>query len=153
MFAIYHLLNWENSSIPKDLLRWTNEALFVADKKSDLNGLYYRLRRRGASRGKKCYDFINSPVKIRSYAVSLRGKRCFCTKASAPRRHRKYWRNTSALRFHGHWQLKNKSGFAGKTNLDQFAHGSSGETSAYGRQKMPGTRPGCPAAAPAARSR
>jgi aspartyl-tRNA(Asn)/glutamyl-tRNA(Gln) amidotransferase subunit A len=117
-------------------------------KKSDLNAFITVCEEQALRQAQDADDFINSPGENPFLCgIPSAAKDLFCTKGI---------RTTAASKILDNYippydstvikKLKDqKSVMLGKTNLDQFAHGSSGETSAYGptknawdKSRMPG---------------
>jgi len=92
-------------------------------------------------------DRHSPPAPAAPTGVPIAHKDIFCTQVSAPPAVHAcsitssrpttppWWRDSRGRRDH-----------AGKTNMDEFAMGSSSETSFYGPCAIPGTRSSCPAA-------
>jgi len=107
-------------------------------KKSDLNAFITVCEDEALAEAKNADDFINSPGENPFLCgIPYAAKDLFCTKGI---------RTTAASKILDQYvapydstvigKLKEqKAVLLGKTNLDQFAHGSSGETSAYGPTK------------------
>ena len=109
-------------------------------KKSDLNAFITICEEEALAAAKDADDFIASPGENPLLCgIPYAAKDLFCTKGV---------RTTAASKILDNYiapydstvvaKLKaQKAVLIGKTNLDQFAHGSSGETSAYGPAKNP----------------
>lgn len=109
-------------------------------KKSDLNAFLTVTEEEALKQAKQADDYISSPGENPFLCgIPYAAKDLFCTKGI---------RTTAASKILDNYippydstvvgKLKEqKAVLLGKTNLDQFAHGSSGETSAYGPAKNP----------------
>ncbi len=117
-------------------------------KKSDLNAFLTVTEEQALKQAKDADDFINSPGENPFLCgIPYAAKDMFCTKGI---------RTTAASKILDQYippydstviaKLKGqKAVLVGKTNQDQFAHGSSGESSAYGFTKNPWDKTRMPA--------
>jgi len=116
------------------------KAFLERIKKSDLNAFITVCEEEALRQAKIADDFINSPGENPFLCgIPFAAKDLFCTRGI---------RTTAASKILDNYippydstvikKLKEqKAVLLGKTNLDQFAHGSSGETSGYGPTKNP----------------